>query len=391
MSGRIARLQTATSLRVCGLMSGTSLDGIDAAIVRLEGAGESTRVAVEAFHTFPFDDVTREALMRLHDARDWESLIRMNMALGKRFADAVKDLCAISGIPITSIDLIGSHGQTVHHAPQVKSVLDVPVRGTLQIGDPAVIANETGIVCVGDFRVADCAAGGEGAPLIPAVDYILFRSETHNRVMLNIGGISNVTVLPRRCSRDAVWGFDTGPGNMIIDMLCMRFFGERFDRDGLRASRGAIQSDLLESLMAMDYFKRQPPKSTGREMFGHDFVENMVRTNPGIAPEDAIASVTDFTAQSIVDACGRFVIPQLPIDELIVSGGGAHNPVVMRRLRELMATTRIQTSDALGIPVDAKEAIGFAILANESIHEHPGNIPAVTGARRAAVLGKICL
>lgn len=389
-TGRLGRLQERAALRVCGIMSGTSLDGIDVAIVHITGSGTDTRVVVEAFETIPYEPVVRAELLELQQSPGLGTLTRANYALGILIARAVRSVCASNGFALDRIDLIGSHGQTIHHAPSYDRVLGIDAHGTMQIGDPSVIAQQTGVVTIGDFRIADCAAGGHGAPLIPAVDYLLFRSDTATRVMLNIGGIANVTVLPRGCGRDDVSGFDTGPGNMIIDALCARFYGEAFDRDGVHAATGTVSAPLLSFMLDHAYLTKQPPKSTGREEFGRVYVDALIGAQP-ISHDDLIATATAFTAHSIVRACEAFIVPRTPIDEMIVSGGGAHNRVLMRMIAELMPAVRLRTTDDLGIAADAKEAVGFAVLANETIHELPANIPAVTGASGPVVLGKICL
>lgn len=391
MSARLTELQSKMSKLVCGIMSGTSLDGIDVAIVHIENSGINTKATLTAFNTYPYPPLLREELAALQQSPDLGLLTRANMALGMHFAWAVKRLCDESGIALRRLDLIGSHGQTIHHAPEPQTCLGVSAHGTMQIGDPSVIAIETGIITVGDFRVADCAVGGHGAPLIPAVDYLLFRHDLVNRILVNIGGIANVSILQAGYTMNEVRGFDTGPGNMVIDAMCALFYDEAYDRDGKHALAGHVSKTLLDKLLSHVYFSLPTPKSTGRELFGAEFLEHVLALAPRLSHDDVIATVTALTAHSIADACRTAFPADHHVDEVIISGGGAHNPVIMDGLRRALPTAIIRTTTELGIPVDAKEAIGFALLANETIHEHPTNIPAVTGASRPVILGKICL
>ena len=370
-------------------MSGTSLDGIDAALVEITGHGTSARVRLLRFVTVPFPPGIREAIEQLFDpahASSAAELSSINFRLGAAFAEAA---LAVAGDD--PIDLIGSHGQTVwHQPPWMKERVEL-IASTLQIGEPAVIAARTGAVTVGDFRVADVAVGGEGAPLIPYADWVLFRKAGQIRALQNIGGIANVTVVGERLAD--VFAFDNGPGNMIMDALAARASGgsESFDRDGTLSAAGRILPELLDHLLDDDYLRRPPPKSTGRERYGRAFVDRLLADHPRENPFDLLATAVAFTAESIARSYRAFVFPRTALDEVLVSGGGAHNRTLMAHLTRLLAPTPVSIFNDLGIPADAKEAVAFALLAVETIHASPANVPAATGARRPAVLGKLCL
>jgi len=286
---------------------------------------------------------------------------------------------------------VGSHGQTIHHLPEGRRVGGRRVRSTLQIGEPCVIAERTGITTVADFRPRDMAAGGQGAPLVPYADYVLFRHDRKGRAVQNIGGIANVTFLPPACSADDVVAFDTGPGNMMVDRaVSLATEGRRrLDCGGRMAARGSVNEPLLTELMRHPYFRRKPPKSTGRETFGREFTDHLWRRarRKGVPAEDFVATVTALTARSIADACRRFLKGSL--DEVILCGGGARNRTMVAMLAEALAPTAVRLSDELGIDADAREAIAFAVLARETIRGAAGNVPSATGARRRVVLGKV--
>lgn len=371
--------------RVVGLISGTSADGVDAALVELRGSGANLRCSPLAFETLRWPEVVRQGVLDLcEDRAGIDQLCQANAQLGALFAEAALAVIARAGYKPEEIDLIGSHGQTVRHLPGG----DPP--STLQIGDASVIAQRTGIVTVADFRTADMAVGGQGAPLVPLVDWLLFGHEEQSRVLLNIGGISNVTIVPAGASIEGICAFDTGPGNMLIDAAVERATGGRecFDRDGARAARGAVDQALLSRLMAHPYLQREPPKSTGREEFGTAFLEEVTgRTSSD--PDDLIATLTEFSALSIAEGIGRAV--SKPVAEVWVAGGGVHNVHLLERLRRAMPDTHVESLRGLGIDPDAREAISFAVLANETLVGHAGNVPAATGAQRPVVLGKIAL
>jgi len=378
---------------VIGLMSGTSCDGIDAALVSIRGHGLPTRVELRACATFAYPAPVRRLIAQVSSRREArvDRICRANFLLGELFAEAAIAIARQARTPLSRVDLIGSHGQTIHHLPKAASVGGRRVASTLQIGEPSVIAERTGVTTVADFRPRDMACGGQGAPLVPYVDWLLFRHRTRGRLILNIGGIANVTCLPPACQPDQVVAFDTGPGNMLLDALAKRLTKGRqsFDRNGAIALRGSVCGGLLRRLLRHPYLREPPPKSTGRERFGAAFVASFLRQARGLSAADILGTAAAFTAESIQRAFTRFLQPLGPIAEVIASGGGCHNQALMLRLREAFAPVPIRVSDEFGIPVDAKEAIAFAILAHETMAGRPGNLPSATGARRPAVLGKI--
>lgn len=376
---------------VAGIMSGTSLDGIDTALVEIAGSGSSAKVKLIAFTSLPFPRKVRQQLLRNSDpvTSRVDEITRLNMLLPVLYADAIRLLARKARIRVHDIALIGSHGQTIHHLPDPEVIGEKSIRSTLQIGDVSALATLTGIPTVGNFRTADMALRGEGAPLVPYFDWVAFRSRSKNRVLLNIGGIANVTILPGGSSLDDVVAFDTGPGNMVIDALMDEFFGRRFDRDGRIAAKGMIINELLAWMMRHPYFKRTPPKSTGREEFGAAFVAQVLRRSEHYDREDVIATASWLTATSVHDAVKRF--SKRSSDEMIVSGGGARNRYLMEGLQRLFRGVPILRSDDLGIPSAAKEAMCFALLAHETMLGNPTNLPRVTGARKTAVLGTIAL
>jgi anhydro-N-acetylmuramic acid kinase len=317
-------------------------------------------------------------------------LSQMNFLLGELFGDAVVEACKRSSIPLSKLDLVGSHGQTIYHQSSATTLYDRAVASTLQIGEPSLIAARTATPVVADFRPADMAVGGQGAPLVPYVDYLLYRHPEKGRVALNIGGIANLTAIPPGAPPEAVVAFDTGPGNMVIDALISQFSvgALTFDRDGRMAASGRVHHPLLAELMKAPYIKRSPPKSCGREQYGAAFISGLLAE--GLPAADLVATATAFTVAAVAEAVRNFVAPRMPVDELIVSGGGAKNPEILRRLRDQLGRTRILNSSELGIDGDAKEAIAFAALAYESWHRRPANLPSATGARRSAILGKLC-
>ncbi|MBI5215006.1 MAG: anhydro-N-acetylmuramic acid kinase [Ignavibacteriae bacterium] len=378
---------------IIGLMSGTSADGIDAALTEIVGNGIQTRVNVLAFETFPYPTGFKKFLLKNSDANTarLDDVARLNFLIGELFADAVIALCKKANVNIENIDLIGSHGQTIQHLPETKKLFGKDIRATLQVGEPSVIAKRTGIVTVGDFRVADVAVGGTGAPLVPYVDYLLFRSEKKNRALLNIGGIANITVLPKSCSLDEMSAFDTGPGNMAIDALMKKFYNRAYDMNGEVASSGNLIPELLHRMMEHSYLKMKPPKSTGREMFGELFVKEILAHSKRKPTEDIITTVTEFTALSVFEAYLLFIKKKTKIEELIVSGGGVHNSYLMNSLQKYFSEARVSSIEKFGMSSDAKEAVAFAILANETIAGNASNVPNATGASKQTMLGKVCL
>jgi len=376
-------------MRVVGLMSGTSADGVDAAVVDIT----KQKVRLLAFELFPYGSSLRKAILRLcrPESARLEDICHYNFVLGEVFADAVGKLCSRSGIAPASIDLIGSHGQTIYHNPRGKRHGGRVICSTLQIGEPSVIAQRTGITTVADFRPRDMAAGGQGAPLVPYADYILFGRSRRSRAVQNIGGIANVTFLPDGGKPSDVLAFDTGPGNMVIDGLVRLASGGRknFDRNGKMAARGAVDAKLLNEMLRHPFLHRRPPKSTGREEFGDAFAEHVYRRagKKGLADADVVATVTAFTAGTIARAYRQF-LPAMP-EEMILCGGGAHNRTLVEMLRNELPQVTMLSSEDFGISVDAKEAVSFAILAWATIKGMANNVPAATGAGGPVVLGKI--
>jgi anhydro-N-acetylmuramic acid kinase len=375
-----------------GIMSGTSADGIDVALVRFAPVRGGHSLRLLGFRTHPYPAGFRSLLLKTSDpaTADLGDLSSLNVLVAELFSDALEGLVASLGMSLRDVGFIGSHGQTVCHLPAARRMFGRRVRSTLQIGHPSVIAKRTGVTTVGDFRPGDVALGGTGAPLVPLCDHLLYAAADINRAVLNIGGIANITILPAGCGLDSVIAFDTGPGNMPIDRLAERFFDAPFDRDGAIARRGKILPALLKQLSAHPYLALPPPKSTGREMFGDAFVSGIVRKFRGARKEDLVATVTEFTALSVYTACLLHVRRKDFPRELIVSGGGARNVHLLDALRRYFDPARVIVSDLTGIPSDAKEAVCFALLAWRTLRGEPGNLPSVTGASRPAVLGVIC-
>jgi anhydro-N-acetylmuramic acid kinase len=318
-------------------------------------------------------------------------LSQLNFLLGELFAEAALRICRRAGVSPCRLSVIGSHGQTIYHQGAATREAGRRVASTLQIGEAAVIAQRTGAPVVADFRTADVAAGGQGAPLVPMVDYLFLRHPRKGTVALNIGGIANLTVIRADAEPDGVFGFDTGPGNMVIDALVRRFTGGRrsYDAGGRLAARGKLLEAILANALAFPFFSQTPPKSAGREQFGQTFLEDNFLRARSACLEDLVRTATEFTARTIAEACERFVFPRVQVHRLIVSGGGAHNRFLISRLGQLLPQAALELSAKYGLPVDAKEAFAFAVLADRTLHGLPGNLPSVTGARRAVALGKL--
>ena len=383
------------SRRVLGLISGTSADGVSAVATEVTGSGLETDVEILGFRTYPYPSELREAVFGLFtpETSTVDKICEMNFVLGEFFAESAIKLVEESGLVLGEIDLIGSHGQTIHHLPRLREAFGYRSRSTLQIGEPAIIARRTGVPTVADFRKADVAAGGEGAPLTPYLDFILHRHPTRSRVLQNIGGIANLTFLPAGASADDVVAFDTGPGNMVIDAVVRRLSGgsAAFDEDGEIASRGEADWDLLGTLLSHPYFGRKPPKTTGREEFGEAYASRFIEVGErkGLSFEDLVATATALTVESIARAYGDLLPPGRNIDEVYVSGGGAKNRFLMESLASRLGQTPVRENDLLGVPGEAKEAVLMAVLANEFAMGSPANLPRATGAERAVVLGAL--
>ena len=378
---------------IAGLISGTSADGIATVIIQLSERNEMLTVKELGFANIPYPRGLQKTILAnsLPGTGSVDRISTLHAAIGVAFARALRTTARKARIPLSSIDLIGSHGQTVHHLPDPQNVHGIRVRSTLQLGDPSVIAQEMRIPVVGDFRTADMAVGGQGAPLVPFLDYLLFRSSKQSRLVLNLGGIANFTALPRSCSVDDVIAFDTGPANMIIDALAQEEFGRSYDKNGARARKGTVDTDVLRWMMTHPYLKLKPPKSTGREMFGADYLRKFRRRAKNVSRDDRLATATEFTARSIFDQYTRFVRRRSPATEVLVSGGGTHNTFLMERLQHAFGSIPVRPTTTAGFSVDAKEALLFAVLAYWTALGRPSNLPRVSGAKRSVILGKICL
>jgi anhydro-N-acetylmuramic acid kinase len=422
---------TQKPLLVLGLMSGTSADGIDIALTKISGAPPNLNAKLLKHTSVDFPARVRKEILRIAEQTPVPvgDLSQMNFRLGEIYADAALTACKRFRIAPKKIAILGNHGQTIfHQGPPVK-YLGRPTASTLQIGDGSVIAAHTGITTVSDFRPADIALGGQGAPLVPYADYLLYRHPNLGRVSLNLGGIANITVLPAACKPSQVFAFDTGPANILIDALIQHFTRgrQRFDKDAKLAQSGRAAPALVDELMHDPYLTQKPPKSTGREYYGNAYVKNLLAAgrHHHVRPADLVRAATVFTALSVIDALNRFVLLNHKIDQLIVSGGGAKNPLIMAQLeaalsphvgaqlhpegsarrnaapqaRKMLPSSKVRNvpshaiqiipSDDLGVPTAAKEAFAFALMAYETFHQRPSNLPSATGARGPAILGKI--
>jgi len=380
---------------VLGMMSGTSADAIDVALARISGAPPNLNAKLLDHTSVKFPSAVRKEIIRVAEQHSITAgaLSQLNFRLGDLFADAALAACRKFRISQKKIALIGSHGQTIFHQGRPIPYFGSPTASTLQIGEPSVISAHTGITTVGDFRPPDIALGGQGAPLVPYADYLLYRHKKLGRVSLNLGGIANITVLPPAAEAKQVLAFDTGPANMLIDALVSHFTHGRlrFDENARLASQGRSVPALLDDLLRDPYLKLAPPKSTGREYYGNAYLKKLLALGRRYRakPNDLIHAATIFTALSVVDALNRFVIPKSKIHQLIVSGGGARNPLILAQLSAALPGIEVLPSGRLGIPEDAKEAFAFALLAYETFHQRPANLPSATGACGPAILGKI--
>lgn len=390
---------------VCiGLISGTSVDGVDVAIVEIQGHARESGIRLIAFETIPYPEPVRAELLALYDEQSnaVARLCSLNVVVGECFAAATMDVAARAGIDLDQIEVIGSHGQTVWHQPATDPEWPLSTPSTLQIGEASVIAARTGVPVMADFRVADMAVGGQGAPLAPYFDWAILHHPEHNRCVQNIGGIGNVTWIPAGCGVEDVIAFDTGPGNILIDGLVVALTNgtQAYDRDGLFADQGTVIPGMVDHLLEDPYLAAPPPKSTGREYYGATQVRGLME-QVGVEPGalvgndlaarqlacDLIASATAFTARSIGDAY-RDWLPKLP-DEVLVNGGGCRNPTLMRMIADDLPGIPVMATDAVGFDGDAKEAMAFALIAHDSLAGYPTNVPGATGAPRAIPLGKL--
>ena len=383
---------------VAGVMSGTSADGINLALVRL---GEARRATIPGLHRpalelighaeYPYPKDVRKFLLATMNAKQASvaDLSRLNFLLGELYADAV---LATQRRFRVKADLVGCHGQTIYHQGEAASFRGRKIRATWQTGEGAVIAARVGVPVVSDFRPADLAAGGKGAPLVPFLDFLLYRDSRVGRIVQNIGGIANLTAIPAGASAKQLVAFDTGPGNMVIDAMTERLFHRPYDQDGKIAAAGRVLDSEIMDILRESFFRRKPPKTTGREEFGREFAERLIRRCRGAIPPDMVATATALTAASIADAIRRFVLTRRgAYRELIVSGGGSRNPTLMAMLANKLRPLGLQLrfSDEFGLPSEAKEAVAFALLAYETWNRRPSNVPSATGAKKPVILGKI--
>lgn len=378
---------------VAGIMSGTSLNGIDVAVVKLSGRGWKLKVEPVAFAASPYPKAVRSALLAVSNANcHTGEIARLNVLLAELYADATNTLCTQHSL---KLDLVGCHGQTIFHQGQAARYLGRKIAATLQIGDGCHLAERLGVPVISDFRQRDMAAGGHGAPLAPYFDYLLFRHPQRGRIALNLGGIGNLTAIPPGALPADVIAFDTGPGNMVIDQLVARHTARHtagrllYDRDALLGRQGHAHLELVDQFLKDRYYRRQPPKSAGREQYGAAFVERLMAT--GLPMLDLIATATALTAATVAVQIDRFARPLMPIDDLIVGGGGARNPLLMAYLEGFLPGTVFTTTADYGFGADAKEAIFFAVLAYERFYGRVNNLPAATGARRPVSMGKLSM
>lgn len=380
---RLFDIYNKRSRLIIGLMSGTSHDGVDAALVKITSSGLNARVKLLCRYSTAYPSAFRDRISSLFDGKP-SDICRMNFELGGFFAKAAIACAHRAGIEINAIDAVASHGQTIYHIPPESNKKG----STLQIGESSVIAQKTGIPVISDFRTADMARDGHGAPLVPYADYILFHKKGRTRAVQNIGGIANVTIVTPEI--EDVVAFDTGPGNCLINSAMTMLFKKPYDKDGSTAKNGKVDEETLKELLAHPYLAKKPPKSTGRELFGKDLIQKII-AKKRMQPEDLITTLTNFTAYSIKSAYDRHIFKRHKIHEIIFSGGGTKNSYLMKLLKTLFNPIETSTSDAYGVPSAAKEAISFAILANETLSGNPSNLPNVTGASGKAILGKITL
>lgn len=390
----LSDLMQKNPLRVIGLMSGTSADGMDAALTEISGFGLSTKVKMLGFVSVPYPEEIRKEILRLASGTEGGSrdLCLFSFLFGQLALEACRALCEKASADPASVDLVGSHGQTLYHVPAAETYLGRQVRGTLQLGEASVIAEGLGCPVVSDFRVRDMAAGGQGAPLVPYTEYLLYRREDESVGLQNIGGIGNITVLPRSGRMEDTFAFDTGPGNMVMDQIVSRVTGGRmrYDENGALAASGACSDSLLAWMLQDPYLYKAPPKTTGRETFGAAYVGRLMEQGRalGLSDLDILATACRFTAACVRVAIDRHC-PVKP-DRLIVGGGGSRNPTLMAMLRRELSIPVLVNED-LGLDSDAKEAVAFAVLANECVHVSFNNMPSVTGAAHPVVMGKISL
>lgn len=369
-----------------GLMSGTSLDGVDIALVDIKGFGIGTQVSLKAFRTYPLSDHIVSLIKQACDREKSrvDLICSLNFELGHVFSKLIKQFCIDEHISSSDLSFIASHGQTIYHISQNQSDY---YPSSLQIGESAIIAYEHNTTVVSQFRVMDIAAQGEGAPLVPYSEYILYRQKNKNVGLINIGGISNITILPKNCQKEDVYAFDMGPGNMMINEACHQLYHVSYDKDGMIAKKGRLIKSLFDELKSHDFLLKKPPKSTGREEFGQFYVEQLLNQYQHEKKNDIITTLTYFTAYCIAYHIKQYVL--IPLDEIIISGGGAYNLTLIQMIRDLLKDIPVLTQEDMGMSSEAKEAIAFVIMANETLHHQPSNMKSATGAKDDVILGNI--
>lgn len=374
--------------KVIGILSGTSIDAVDVVLTEIYGSGIKSEIRILEFDSFPIDKKVRNLILRCSSEKTGNTadICKLNFIIGRLFGIKINEFLKKNKISPNEIDLTGSHGQTIFHYPVKNNQYGYDSKSTMQIGDLSVIANITGVTTIGDFRTADVSVNGDGAPLVPYLDYILSRKINCSSVFLNIGGISNITYIKKNCKLNEVIAFDTGPGNLLIDLISRKYFNKKFDKDGKIAGKGNIDSSLLEKIVTKDKFVKKPsPKSTGREYYNEEFIESIVKKN-SYDPYDLMATFNFFTAYAV-----NYNIKKFKTDKIFVSGGGANNLTLMKNLRNLFEGTDLEILNLNGINSSNKEAVLFAVLANELISGNKTNIISVTGADKNVFLGKICI
>ena len=371
-----------------GLMSGTSLDGVDTVLCEISGQDESTKVKQLYFKTYDIPESLRTKIRKCcsRELIPVDLICSLNFELGYLFADAVKSLCKDANVKLEDLSFIASHGQTIFHIPKP---YDDYVPSTLQIGEAAIIANECKTKVISNFRVMDMAVGGEGAPLVPYSETLLYSEENQAVALQNIGGIGNVTVLPKKGDTKKVIAFDTGPGNMMIDEAVRTFYGKKYDTDGYYARQGNLIPSLAAELKEHPYFNLEIPKTTGREMFGEHFTKSILEKYHSCEPNDLIHTFTWFTAYSIAYHYKKYLISEYGLKKCIIGGGGAYNSYLLELIRNEIPEVTVMTQEEHGFSSEAKEALAFVILGNQTYHRSPSNVPSATGAKKSVILGQI--
>ena len=371
-----------------GLMSGTSLDGVDTVLCEISGQDESTRVKQLYFKTYDIPESVRTKIRKCcsRELIPVDLICSLNFELGYLFADAVKSLCQDANVKLEDLSFIASLGQTIFHIPKA---YDDYVPSTLQIGEAAIIANECKTKVISNFRVMDMAVGGEGAPLVPYSETLLYSEEDQAVALQNIGGIGNVTVLPKKGDTKKVIAFDTGPGNMMIDEAVRTFYGKKYDTDGYYARQGNLIPSLAEELKEHPYFNLEIPKTTGREMFGEHFTKSILEKYHSCDPNDLIHTFTWFTAYAIAYHYKKYLISEYGLKKCIIGGGGAYNSYLLELIKNEMPEVTVITQEEHGFSSEAKEALAFVILGNQTYHRRPSNVPSATGAKKSVILGQI--